>query len=65
MPIPIIDLNGFFNSAETVKKSIASELDTACRDTGFFAITGHGVDEKVMSRARRTSVDIANCGTKP
>ena len=64
MSIPIIDLSGFFNSEETVKKSIASELDTACRDTGFFAITGHGVDEKVMSRARRTSVDFFNLSTE-
>jgi len=50
--IPVIDIAAFFNGAPATQKSIASRIDSACRDTGFFAITGHGADEKVMSATR-------------
>ncbi len=64
MSIPIINLSSFFDGKEKLKKDIAYKLDIACRDIGFFGITGHGVDEKVMSRARRISEQFFNLSTE-
>jgi len=56
--VPIIDIAPFFTGDDAARKSIASEIDRACRETGFFAIVGHGVDEGLMGRTRRMAVDF-------
>ena len=56
--VPIINIEPYFSGDERTKQSIAKELDRACCDTGFFAITGHGIDEDVITRARETVVDF-------
>lgn len=50
--IPVIDIAPFFQGDETARKSVADAIDTACREIGFFAMTGHGTDEDVMARTR-------------
>ena len=65
MSIPIINLSSFFDGKEKLKKDIAYKRDIACRDIGFFGITGHGVDEKVMSKARRVSEQFFNLTIQP
>jgi len=56
--VPIIDIAPFFTGDNAARKSIASEIDRACRETGFFAIVGHGVDEGLMGCTRRMAVDF-------
>jgi isopenicillin N synthase-like dioxygenase len=56
--IPVIDIAPFFNGNDAARLSIAANLDLACRETGFFAITGHGVDEDLMGRTRQMAVDF-------
>lgn len=44
--IPVIDLTGTFGSGpdvESRQRLVASEIDRACRDIGFFTIIGHGI----------------------
>ncbi len=42
--IPVIDLSVYFRSGKQSDLDfIAAQLRTACEQTGFFSITGHGV----------------------
>jgi isopenicillin N synthase-like dioxygenase len=50
--IPVIDIAPFFGGAEAARREVAEAMDRACCETGFFAITGHGVDEDLMARTR-------------
>ncbi len=56
--IPIIDIARFFDNDPVVKQNIASAIDKACRETGFFIVTGHGVDEAVMAATRQKAADF-------
>lgn len=56
--VPTIDIAPFFTGGAAARKAIAAEIDDACRETGFFAIVGHGVDEDLLSRTRRMAADF-------
>ncbi|HEY0269551.1 MAG TPA: 2-oxoglutarate and iron-dependent oxygenase domain-containing protein [Sphingomonas sp.] len=45
--IPLIDLAGSFDDAE-VRRRVAWDIHRACRETGFFYVTGHGVPQALM-----------------
>lgn len=45
--IPIIDLTGVRDSGEAMRR-VASEVDQACREIGFFLVKGHGVDSRLI-----------------
>jgi isopenicillin N synthase-like dioxygenase len=57
-PVPTIDIAPFSGGDQAVQEKIAAEIDKACRETGFFAIVGHGVDEALMARTRQMAVDF-------
>ena len=57
-PVPVIDIAPYFTSDDTAKQTVATELDKACCNTGFFAITGHGVEEEIISRTRQAVIDF-------
>lgn len=42
-PIPLIDITDLASGDFTQRAQVARQVGQACRDTGFFAITGHGV----------------------
>jgi len=48
--IPIIDISG--DSESTIR-----EVDEACREIGFMAIRGHGIDTSTITRLRTVVVD--------
>lgn len=54
--VPIIDIAPFFTGGSKDRDDIARQLDRACRKTGFFAITGHGVNEDTMVEARAAAI---------
>jgi len=56
--IPIIDIQPFFSGNQDARKSVVAAIDAACRETGFFVITGHGVDEQIMAATRQTAADF-------
>ncbi len=45
--IPVIDLAGSFDDAAT-QTAVAWQIHKACRETGFFTVTGHGVPQALM-----------------
>ena len=64
LPIPIVDIAPFFGGDDDARKAVAAEIDAACCETGFFAITGHGVDEDLMARTRRMAADFFDLPTE-
>ena len=44
-PFPIIDLAPFRRDDARDRQAVARQIDEACREIGFFGVTGHGVDE--------------------
>ena len=47
--IPVIDLGGSFSSDLATRKTVAWEVHKACRETGFFYVANHGVDETLVT----------------
>ena len=47
-PFPVIDLAPFRAGDVTARRSVARQIDEACREIGFFGVTGHGVDEATV-----------------
>lgn len=45
---PIIDLGAFEHSTDEHKQRLGAEVDRICRETGFLAISGHGVAQQVI-----------------
>ncbi len=43
MQIPLLDIAGLQSAQPDRRGAVARAIGAACRDTGFFAITGHGV----------------------
>lgn len=43
MQIPLLDIAGLQSAQPDRRADVARAIGAACRDTGFFAITGHGV----------------------
>tara|TARA_B100001123_G_scaffold201656_1_gene228832 strand:- start:850 stop:1893 length:1044 start_codon:yes stop_codon:yes gene_type:complete len=52
MVAPTINIAPFFYGNNLDKRNVADQLNLACRETGFFAISGHGVDEKIIKNTR-------------
>lgn len=47
--LPVIDIGALVGGAD-VPTAVASELHQACRQVGFFYVSGHGVDPKLIER---------------
>ena len=49
--LPVIDFSAFGDDSAASRAAIADEIGAACRETGFFALTGHGIDATVIDDA--------------
>jgi len=47
--IPVIDVGPFIRG-ESESATVVSAIETACRDTGFFLVTGHSVSPEITAR---------------
>ena len=56
--IPVIDVAPFLTGSKTDKRGVARELAAACVESGFFCITGHGIDEGLIARTRQAGDDF-------
>ncbi|MCX4247798.1 isopenicillin N synthase family dioxygenase [Paraliomyxa miuraensis] len=52
--IPVIDVAPL-RAGGTGSSAVAAAIDAACRDVGFFAITGHGIELPAFERLRRAA----------
>ncbi len=52
--IPIIDIGPLIGGTED-RYAVADEIGRACRECGFFYVTGHGVDEGLQQRMEHLS----------
>jgi isopenicillin N synthase-like dioxygenase len=48
--LPIIDLTPLLHGTPSQRKAVALQIGQACREIGFFAITGHDVDGDLVAR---------------
>ncbi len=55
MTIPVIDIGPFLHGSPEDRRSVARQVDEALRRIGFFAVTGHGVDGRVVDAMTRGS----------
>ena len=58
MSIPAIDIGPFLQGRDEDKRRVAGEIAAACRESGFFCITGHGVSADLIARTRQAAVDF-------
>ena len=56
--IPVIDVAPFLTGSKTDKRGVARKLAAACEESGFFCITGHGIDEGLIARTRQAGADF-------
>ena len=56
--IPVIDVAGLVAGEDDLVA--AREIDAACRDTGFFLISGHGVPMRLLNQMEAASVNFFN-----
>ena len=50
--VPVIDIAGWFSRDEAARRRVARAVDEACRESGFFQIVGHGVDESLRQQVK-------------
>ncbi len=48
--IPVIDITALRHGTSAEQEPVAAALGAACREAGFFYITGHGVDPETMAK---------------
>ncbi len=56
--IPTIDLTPLRSGSDAGQREVARQIDDACRDTGFFMVTGHGVPVDLITATRRRAIDF-------
>ena len=57
--VPEIDIFGLFEDSSSRRK-VASAIGEACEKIGFLAISGHGVDERLIDNAQRVGREFFN-----
>jgi isopenicillin N synthase-like dioxygenase len=46
--IPVVDLSGSFSPDASDRQKVAWEIHKACRDTGFFYVSNHGIPQALV-----------------
>ncbi len=46
--LPVIDISGLRGGSAEARREVARQIDSACRSTGFFYISGHGVPQAAI-----------------
>src|SRR5256885_16978487 len=53
--LPVIDMAPLFGGNADTRASVAGAIGQACRDTGFFYVTGHGIGADLIHELDRAS----------
>src|SRR5919106_5109468 len=54
MEMPVIDVGPLVTNAGD-RSRVATEIARACRDSGFFYVVGHGIDERLQRQLEESS----------
>ena len=52
--IPVIDISPSYLPSPEARRGVADRIREACRDTGFFYVSGHGVPDRVIEATLTT-----------
>jgi isopenicillin N synthase-like dioxygenase len=55
MTVPIIDISPYWSGLTARKRSVAQQINEACRDIGFLVIAGHRVPEDLIQAVDQVS----------
>ena len=55
-PVPLVDLTAWFDGTD--RPGVAAAVDEALSSVGFFLVTGHGVDESLVTATRRAFAEF-------
>ncbi|ETX11503.1 oxidoreductase [Marinomonas ushuaiensis DSM 15871] len=58
--LPIINIEGYATATPEKLLSLAKEIGHACRDKGFFYITGHGIDASLIKQLTEEAKSFFN-----
>jgi isopenicillin N synthase-like dioxygenase len=53
--VPVIDVADALGGDPAARRRVAEQVDEACREIGFFCISGHGVDPALLARVVEVS----------
>src|SRR5262249_44960323 len=53
--VPVIDIAPYLEGTPEGKRRVATQLDRACREVGFYVIVGHGVDTVLVDALESVS----------
>ncbi|MFY1826560.1 isopenicillin N synthase family dioxygenase [Myxococcus fulvus] len=54
--LPVIDMSSLFDASRSeARRQVARDIEQACRDTGFFYVSGHGVPDALLVRMEELS----------
>ena len=53
--LPVIDMAPFFGGDTSARVTVATEIANACRDSGFFYVTGHGISLALLTDLDRAA----------
>jgi isopenicillin N synthase-like dioxygenase len=54
--IPVIDLRAVTEGSDEERRAVATDIDRACRQVGFFTVVGHGVADDTIEDLRREAL---------
>ncbi|WP_141324559.1 isopenicillin N synthase family oxygenase [Myxococcus sp. AB025B] len=54
--LPVIEMSPLFDASRSeARRQVARDIEQACRDTGFFYVSGHGVPDALLARMEELS----------
>lgn len=53
--LPLVDIGSLLAATDAPSSATAAALDTACRESGFFRVTGHGIPAELFAALDRAS----------
>ena len=56
--LPVIDITPLRLGDAADRRAVAAKISAACTGSGFFCITGHGLDEALVADTRQAAVDF-------
>ena len=62
--VPVIDISSARLGSAADRQAIADTIDRTCRDSGFFVVSGHGVDQGLIDRMHRATLDFFQLDTE-